>query len=31
MVPEYGPFREEYILERTANHPSVATLALTQQ
>ena len=28
MVPEYGPFRErleEYMLERTASHPSVAS------
>ena len=31
MVREYGPFRErfeEYILERTANHPSLVPMIM---
>ncbi len=34
MVREYGPFRErfeEYILERTANHPSVIPMIMHGQ
>ena len=34
MVCEYGPFRErfeEYILERTANHPSLLPMIMDGQ
>ena len=34
MVREYGPFRErfeEYILERTTNHPFVVPLVMEQR
>ena len=34
MVPEYGPFRErseEYILQRTANHPSLVPMIMYGQ
>ncbi len=34
MVREYGPFKErfeEYILERTANHPSLAPMIMYGQ
>ncbi len=34
MVREYGPFRErfeEYILERTANHPSLVPMVMYGQ